>query len=62
MNMTVDPGTRPQSDRESCVDYCPDAACACRIRVIAGCSLPLADDAAGIGPQPTAPEGRPRRP
>jgi hypothetical protein len=29
------------TDAESCTDYCPNPACACRVRVIAGCSLPL---------------------
>lgn len=28
-------------DAGSCTDYCPNPACACRVRVIAGCSLPL---------------------
>lgn len=34
---------------ESCTDYCPNAACACRARAFAGCLLPLR----GAPPRPS---------
>jgi hypothetical protein len=34
-------GTPVFDEAGSCIDYCPNSACACRARVFAGCSLPF---------------------
>jgi len=49
----AEPGASAFDQGDSCTDYCPNAACACRARTFAGCSLPLR----GAQPRPPGAAG-----